>query len=412
MRIKLILWIFIVLLGCVPPSVESTTVDTEVYANLEDCEPCDLLLNFASSNYQNQDWRGAINNYNQLLKCNCGKWDPENTYKYMAYSYQQLNLLDSAAYVFNQGLKYTPDDLELLKMAGENSGRLENFDDQIYYFDKILSFEENNLEILELLSNVYRDQGMFEEQVNILNIWLKYDPTSKNANAEKKAAFSALGKDESDVDRERWESEPSNIQYGLAYINSLKDAGDDEKIIEVCDEILVYQKFNREVLKYLGDSHLNLYNEDKALDIYQILAKADPTNYEVALDISKILANKEQYQDALDWAEKAIRISGKNGKTLYQRGEVFYDIAESCGVNENDISYWTRAVYELAWQDYRDALNMGYKAAKNRKIFLKENYITTIGTWFQLEPKTEIKLSECPMDCFSWINRTLKKRNL
>ena len=106
------------------------------------------------------------------------------------------------------------------------------------------------------------------------------------------------------------------------------------------------------------------------MDVYQILAKADPTNYEVALDISKILANKEQYQDALDWAEKAIKISGKNGKTLYQRGEVFYDIAESCGVNENDISYWTRAVYELAWQDYRDALNMGYKAAKNRKIFL------------------------------------------
>ena len=107
---KLILLIFIILFACVPPSVESTTVDTEIYTNLEDCEPCDLLLNFASSNYQNQDWRGAINNYNQLLKCNCGKWDPENTYKYMAYSYQQLNLLDSAAYVFNQGLKYTPDD--------------------------------------------------------------------------------------------------------------------------------------------------------------------------------------------------------------------------------------------------------------------------------------------------------------
>ena len=35
---------------------------------------------------------------------------------------------------------------------------------------------------------------MFEEQVNILNIWLKYEPKSKNANAEKKAAFSALAK--------------------------------------------------------------------------------------------------------------------------------------------------------------------------------------------------------------------------
>ena len=406
------------LLGCVPPAVDSPSTDVEnKYKYSEECEdlpPCNAQLSISSDYIQTHEWRQAIDNYNKLFLCGCPeiKNSPEDIYKWLGYSYRNLQLYDSAAFVFKQGLKYTPEDIDLLIWAGENSGKMDNIEDQIYYYDKILSIEENNLEVLELLSNAYRDQGMFEEQVNILNIWLKYDPISKNANAEKKAAFSALGKDESDVDRERWESEPSNIQYGIAYINSLKDAGNDEKIIEVCDEILVYQKFNTEILKYLGDSHFNLYNEDKALEMYQILAKADPTNFEVLMDISKILANKEQFRDALDWAEKAIKISGKNGKTLYQRGEIFYDIAEDCSVNENDISYWTRAVYELAWQDYRDALNMGYKAAKNRKIFLKENYITTIGTWFQLEPKTEINLSECPLDCFSWINRTLKKRNL
>ena len=193
MRTKLILISSIIIFGCVPPSVQTSTADADVYEDLADCEPCPLLLNFASSNYQNRDWRGAVNNYNQLLKCNCEKLDPGNTFKYMAYSYQQLGLYDSAGYIFKKGLKYTPEDIDLLKMAGENSGRLENYDDQIYYFDKILSFEENNLEVLELLSNVYRDRKMFEEQVNILNIWLKYEPTNKNANAEKKAAFAALG---------------------------------------------------------------------------------------------------------------------------------------------------------------------------------------------------------------------------
>ena len=133
----------IIIFGCVPPSVETPTADVEMYTDLEDCDPCPLLLNFASSNYQNRDWRGAVNNYNQLLKCNCGKLDPENTYKYMAYSYQQLGLYDSAGYIFKQGLKYTPEDIDLLKMAGENSGRLQNYDDQIYYFDKILIIEEN-----------------------------------------------------------------------------------------------------------------------------------------------------------------------------------------------------------------------------------------------------------------------------
>ena len=48
----------------------------------------------------------------------------------------------------------------------------------------------------------------------------------------------------------------------------------------------------------------------------------------------------------------------------------------------------------------------------SRALRDEENYITTIGTWFQLEPITEIKLNDCPLDCYSWINRTLEKRNL
>ena len=393
------------MVGCVPPTTESSSAKAEVYASLEDCEPCPLLLNFASSNYQNRDWRGAINNYDQLLKCNCGKVDPKNTFKYMAYSYQQLGLYDSAAYIFKQGLKYTPEDIDLLKMAGENSGRLENYDDQIYYFDKILSFEENNLEILEMLSNVYRDREMYEEQVDILNLWLKYEPTSKNANAEKKAAFAALGKDESDVDRERWESETSNIQYGLDYIRSLQDAGSIEKIVEVCKELLVYEKYNTTVLRNLGDAHLNLYKEDEALNSYNTLAKVDPTNYEVAIDISKILTNKEKYPEALDWADKAVSMSGQ-GKSIYQRAEVYFAVAESC--SSDPLTFWDKVVYEVAWEDYKSASNKGYSQAKSRRDFVGENFITTPADWF-MRPDGEKEV--VPQgECYSWINKSVKRK--
>ena len=401
------------MVGCVPPTTESPSTDAEIYANLEDCEPCPLLLNFASSNYQNRDWRGAINNYDQLLKCNCGKVDPENTFKYMAYSYQQLGLYDSAAYIFKQGLKYTPEDIDLLKMAGENSGRLENYEDQIYYFDKILSFEENNLEILEMLSNVYRDREMYEEQVSILNIWLNYEPTSKTANSDKRSAYEALGKDISSVDKERWEAETSNIDYGLDYIRSLEKEDDSEKIIEVCNELLVYEKYNRKVLRYLGDAYQTLYKNEDAINVYKVLAKQDRTDYDVAIDISNILIDQENYPEALSWAEQAVKISNKEGKTLYQRAEVYFAIATNCNSNENEMSHWTRAVYEFAWQDYKDALHIGYKQARNRKIWLEEQkLITEIGTWFQLEPKTEIILSASPIDCYTWINRVLKKRDI
>ena len=396
----------IILFSCVPPEGESPSADVVVYANIEDCEPCDLLLNFASTNYQNSDWRRAVNNYTQLLKCNCGNLDPENTFKYMAYSYQQLGLYDSASYIFKQGLKYTPEDIDLLKMAGENSGRLENYDDQIYYFDKILSFEENNLEVLELLSNVYRDQGMFEEQINILDIWLKYDRSNKKASAEKKAAFEALGKDISDVDKERWESEPANIQYGIDYILALKDADDNEKIIEVSNELLLYDRFNRQILHDLADAYQNLYKGDEALDTYKTLIKVDPTNYKVALDISKILINKEQFKDALVWAEKAINISGKKGETYYQRAEVYFSVAEAC--SGAAMQFWDKIVYEISWQDYNMAVDKGYRQAKSRRDFLEENYITTAADWF-MRPEGEKEVRP-QGDCYAWIDKTVKRR--
>ncbi len=405
--VKLIL--IIMLFGCIPPESSSPSVDIydiEIYEDLEDCEPCPLLLNFASSNYQNRDWRSAVDNYNQLLKCNCGKLDPENTYKYMAYSYQQLGLYDSAGYIFKQGLKYTPEDTDLLKLAGKNAGRLGRFEDQIYYFDKILSIEDNNLEVLEDLSNVYRDQNMYEEQISIINIWLRYDPSNKNANAEKKAAFSALGKDESDVDRERWESDSENIQYGLDYINSLKESDSFEKIIEVCNELLVYEQNNKLVLRNLGDAYLNLYMEEDALKTYKNLARVDPLDYEIAIEVSKIYINKEEFKEALDWSEKAIKISGQSGGSVYQRAEVYFSIAESC--SGDPLTFWDKVVYEIAWEDYKNATNKGYLQAKSRRDFIGDNLITKSSDWF-MRPDNENQVKP-QGDCYSWINKTIKRK--
>ena len=397
------------IVGCVPPSAEGLSIDSaeiQVFEDLEDCEPCALLLNFASSNYQNQDWRSAVNNYNRLVKCNCGKIDPENTYKYMAYSYQQLGLFDSAGYIFKQGLKYTPEDVDLLRMAGENANRLGSFENQIYYFDKILSIDENNIEILELLSNVYRDQEMYEEQIDILNIWLKYDPSSKNANAEKKAAFGILGRDETDVDRERWESETSNIQYGLDYIRSLYDAGNLDKIIEVCNELLIYEKYNKNVLRNLGDAYLNLYKEDDALKIYKEIAKIDPTDYKIAIEISKILVNKENFEEAFNWSDKAVNISGKNREAIYQRAEVYFSFAESC--SNDPLSFWDKIVYEIAWYDYKAASNKSYSQAYSRRDFVGENLITTSADWF-MRPDGEKEV--LPQgECYSWIKTLIKRK--
>ena len=65
----------------------------------------------------------------------------------------------------------------------------------------------------------------------------------------------------------------------------------------------------------MAEAYQNIYREEDALNTYKNLARVDPADYDVAIDISKILLNQEKYQDALDWADRAISINGNKGNT-------------------------------------------------------------------------------------------------
>ena len=386
--------------GCTPPN-GSGSPDSGPSLSPEELaernQECDLYVSFAITNYQNRDYTSTIENYNHILNLGCGERNAEDIYQWMGRSYIELGKLDSANYSFKQGLKYLKDDENLYEVAAWNAGKLGNLDEQIYYLDQWFSIDETNTKVLENLSNVYRDNEMFEEQIDILNLWLKINPSDKNANAEKKAAFAALGKDEVDVDRERWEADPSNVKYGIDYVKGLLNAEQDAKAVEVCQSLLVYDKFNTTVLRLLGDAQLNQYNDDLALEAYISLTNIDPSDYDVAMEISKLYINKEDYKSSLDWAQKAITASGNKGVTFFQRAEVYYALAEGC--TGDALSFWDKVVFEIAWEDYNEAIKNGYSRAKTRRDFLKENNITTSADWF-MRPDNEKEVLKENENCF------------
>ena len=212
--------------------------------------------------------------------------------------------------------------------------------------------------------------------------------------------------DISDVDRERWESEPENIQYGLDYIKTLQNSDDIEKVITVCNELLLYDQYNKHILKNLAEAYQNIYREEDALNTYKNLARVDPADYDVAIDISKILLNQEKYQDALDWTDKAIGIKGSKGNAYYQRSDIYFSVAESC--TGTSLQFWDKIVYEISWQDCKVSVNKGYGLAKARCNYLKENFITTIGDWHINRPENEMEVTP-QGDCYLWIKRSVKR---
>lgn len=419
---KLKLWSIVLLIifavGCAPSGNNNSIDSSQKGLSSEELkdrnDECKLYNSFAAGNMNNRDYLGAVENYNYMVDIGCSNCeclgtsgeDAEYIYAYYGRAYIELNKLDSASYVFKQGLKYLDNDETLLDNAQWAAGKQGKLEEQIYYLDRWLAIDETNLIVLNKFSEVYKNSDMFEEQIQILDMILKFSPGDKSANAEKKAAFLALGKDELDVDKERWNSDQSNTQYGKDYVRGLLDRDRNEEVVSVCNSLLVYDKYDPEILKYLGDAHLNLYNEDQAIEAYQSIAKIDKSDYLNAIELSKLYINKEEFEVALDWAEKAVQFSGKKGISLNQRAEVYFSLAENC--SSESLTFWDKLVFEIAWQDYSEAAKSGYARAKVRADFLFENNITKSSDWF-MSSETDDELIP-KGDCYSWINRSVRRK--
>ena len=133
-------------MGCAPNGIDEQNSTKSLGLSGEELEErndeCMLYGSFAASNYQNQDWKSAVDNYKYMIDIGCSECaclgegrDAEDIYTYYGRSYINLNKLDSASYVFKQGLKFLKDDEVLLENAQWTAGKLGNLEEQIYYLD-------------------------------------------------------------------------------------------------------------------------------------------------------------------------------------------------------------------------------------------------------------------------------------
>ena len=192
-----IILLYISIFGCVPtdsPNPEGELLSEEELA--ERNQECDLYLSFAHTNFSNREYSGAVENFNEVMSLGCSERNAEDIFPWIGRSYIELGKNDSASYIFKKGMKYLDENPDFLGVYAWNEGKLNKLESQIFLLEKQLSLDESNVKVLEDLSEIYRENENFKEQLNILSLWLKVEPENQKAIGEKKAAYNALGLDE------------------------------------------------------------------------------------------------------------------------------------------------------------------------------------------------------------------------
>ncbi len=408
----------------------SSTSSSKKILSIEADEECRLYQSYQYDYWKNRNYRRTIYcNMQMMEELGCDeseKYKPN--YYNLSRSFIELEnpQADSAYWALKQGLKIDKNDESLLELGAYVSRKVSDVEQQIYYLDRVISINEHNGRVLEQLCDIYGEEEKHEEQITIIDLWLKLDLDDisyRKAIGEKKQAYQALGRETSDVDKERWEADPSNAQNGVFFLEALKELEEFEELVRYSDQMLVYNRTNLRILELKADSYLTLYEYGMARDVYEELYLID-NNYRYAIEISKILVEQGTYESAYAWSEKALSRASLDenkfakGESFFQRAEVLYSTAQGCQSTSGELNFWDKIVYEIALDDYIQSYNNGQYNAATRKKFLEENYITTASDWF-LSASGVLKASPSKRDdkivpslksCYSWISREVESK--
>jgi tetratricopeptide (TPR) repeat protein len=409
------------LVDCAPPETskpdeqEGAITAEQAYQDSIRHARCDLYLSFAYSYYQNQDWRGAINNYKKMIKNGCEKEYAKDIFSYYGRAYQQLAATDpvyydSALYVFQKGLEYLPNDRFLRENVAYIYHIQGKLDLEIREYEKMTEITPDDIELYKTLVRLYFSTNRYEDALWAIEKILRLNPNDSQALNDRMVVYNKLGRDPMAILEEQWNKNPT-VANGLEYAAMLSDRFEYEKAIEVYKEVVKLSPRNREALENLGRLYTSLGKYEDAIEAYVTINRnIAPKDVFIIQEIVKAYIVLGEFENAYVWAEKAINTS-ESSLAYKLRGDVYFAAVEHCVAGAR-MTFEDKLVYKLSYDDYRKALELGDKSVKSRVDYLKEYCIPTKEDWFmnRYDAKGNLRKEFKPRkECYSWIKIEVKQ---
>jgi tetratricopeptide (TPR) repeat protein len=401
---------------CVPPETEPMDTPDAEQARLDSLREvqCPRLMSSAAEYYRNRDWESTVRIYSQILDLGCDQYDPnlappQEIYLYYAIAYEFMGKFDSSEYVLIRGLQLLPDNVELRKRLAYAYRKQGKYDKEILEYERLIQLAPDDISLLTDLAKLYAEQDRYDDQIYVLKKILEIDPNNEIAQSDMALAYEKTGRDPLEVYRNRYESNPDNISYGLDYVDRLFAAERPEESIPVLRRIIRADASSKIAYRKLGEAYALINDLESASKAYEDLFKLDPRDFRVAIKISEVNTEIQNWEKALFWADKAIQISHKSGEAYAQKGNVYYQafrVCRSAGISTDD-----RIVAKLAYKYFTMAEEKGYRRHSDARQWLSDNDVLfNNANWFMLDPEVKNRGWVKPKsECYSWVAEKLEK---
>ena len=404
-----------IIIMCVPPS-DAGTSSAEDKKRLDSLRKvrCPRLMSSAAEYYRNRDWKQTVKIYEEITTLDCDEWNPnfappQEIYQYYAIAYEQMGKFDSSEFVLLDGLQKLPDNVELRKRLAYSYKKQGKNDQEIIEYERLVEMAPEDATVMNELSKLYKENERYDDQIFILEKILELDEGNEIAQSELAMAFENSGRDPLDVYRKRYEDNPSNLSYGLDYADRLTQVDQYEDAIPVLDELIRQDPSSKLAYRKLAEATKAVDDLVRAAKAYEELFKIDPRDGRIAIDISDVYLENNDYRQALKWADKAVSLDNKIGDGLGQKGKVYYYGWDN--FRQNPFTNDDRLVAKLAYDYFVKAEKKGYRGF-SKSTWLKENEKDLLygkAQWFMAEDKVKRNRSiSTTTSDYDWVTESLK----
>jgi len=403
------------LMMCVPPS-DTGTSSAEDKKRLDSLRKvrCPRLMSSAAEYYRNRDWKQTVKIYEEITTLDCDEWNPnfappQEIYQYYAIAYEQMGKFDSSEYILLDGLQKLPDNVELRKRLAYSYKKQGKNDQEIIEYERLVEMAPADITVMNELSKLYKENERYDDQIFILEKILDLDEGNEIAQSELAMAFESSGRDPLDVYRKRYEDNLGNLSYGLDYAERLTQADQYENAIPILNDLIRQDPSSKLAYRKLAEANKQVDDLGAAAEAYEELFKIDPRDGRIAIDISDIYLENDDYRQAIKWADKAVSLDNKTGGGLGQKGKVYYYGWDN--FRQNPFTNDDRLVAKLAYDYFVKAEKKGYRGF-SKSTWLKENEKDILygkAQWFMAEDKVKRNRSiSVTTSDYDWVTESLK----
>ena len=400
---------------CVPPEKGGSNLSQD-RAKLDSLRNvrCPRLMSSAAEYYRNRDWKQTVKIYKEITTLDCDEWNPvyappQEIYQYYAIAYEQMGKFDSSEFVLLDGLQKLPNNVELRKRLAYAYKKQGELDQEIIEYERLVDMVPDDISVMNDLSKLYKENERFDDQIFILEKILKLDESNEIAQSELAMAFESSGRDPLDIYRKRYENNPDNLSYGLDYSDRLNQVDRFEDAIPILKNVIRQDPSSKLAYRKLAEASKSIDDLDGAAVAYEELFKIDPRDSRIAIDISDVHLENNDYRQALRWADKAASLDNSSGEGFSQKGKVYYYGWDA--FRQNPFTTDDRIVAKLAFDYFIKAEKKGFRGF-SKSTWMKENSKDLLygkAQWFMAEDKVKRNRSiSTSSPEYDWVTESLK----